>query len=119
MIRLGTLICGYLLTALAAVASPLPSSVSGTARVIDGDTIAIRQERIRIAVIDACEVDQTGMRNSPEWACGRVARRNLSDLTDGKHGQCLLQDLDVAEALLGPAWPSPYLTNCRHDTRSS
>lgn len=33
---------------------------SGRARVIDGDTISIRKQRIRIAAIDACERDQTG-----------------------------------------------------------
>lgn len=32
-----------------------PTTWSGTVRVIDGDTISVRQQRIRIAAIDACE----------------------------------------------------------------
>lgn len=33
---------------------------SGRARVIDGDTISIRNQRIRIAAIGACERDRPG-----------------------------------------------------------
>ncbi|WP_352127860.1 hypothetical protein [Mesorhizobium sp. dw_380] len=33
-----------------------PAIWSGTVRVIDGDTISVRQQRIRIAAIDACEL---------------------------------------------------------------
>lgn len=34
----------------------------GRARVINGDTVSIRNQRIRIAAIDACERDQTGLK---------------------------------------------------------
>ncbi len=45
---------------------------SGRARVIDGDTVSIRNQRIRIAAIDACERDQTGLKTG---SYGAVASR--------------------------------------------
>ncbi|TIS71548.1 MAG: thermonuclease family protein, partial [Mesorhizobium sp.] len=55
-----------MLAAVAAIwcmdAAAEPSAWPGQARVIDGDTISIRQQRIRIAAIDACELDQTGLK---------------------------------------------------------
>ncbi|MCH4544075.1 hypothetical protein ACFQ3K_01185 [Brucella gallinifaecis] len=59
------MIVGYFITAAAAllmnvglaVAKQWPGSVAGTARVIDGDTISIRQQRVWIA---ACEKKQSG-----------------------------------------------------------
>lgn len=56
------------LTAFIANAETVPASISGMARVIDGDTISIRQTRIRIAAIDACEIDQMGERDGREWS---------------------------------------------------
>ncbi len=44
-----------LLTLGLAAAEQWSGSVAGTARVIDGDTISVRQQRVRIAAIDACE----------------------------------------------------------------
>lgn len=49
-----------LLTMELAVADQWSDSVAGSARVIDSDTISIRQQRIRIAAIDACEKKQNG-----------------------------------------------------------
>lgn len=47
---------------------------SGRARVINGDTISIRNKRIRIAAIDACERDQIGLKDGKVWHCGVAAR---------------------------------------------
>lgn len=58
---------------------------SGRARVIDGDTISIRNQRIRIAAIDACERDQTGLKDGKVWRCGVAARSYLGRMIDGKH----------------------------------
>nr|WP_313015319.1 hypothetical protein [Brucella intermedia] len=44
-----------LLTVGLSAAEQWSGSVAGTACVIDGDTISIRQQRVRIAAIDACE----------------------------------------------------------------
>lgn len=74
---------------------------SGQARVIDGDTFSIRQQRIRIAAIDACERDQTGTKNGVEWACGVEARRYLARMIDGRHVTCKIIDKDQYRRLVG------------------
>ncbi|WP_439710840.1 thermonuclease family protein [Brucella anthropi] len=83
-----------LLTVGLAVAEQSPGSVSGTARVIDGDTISIRQHRVRIAAIDACEKEQRGLLNGKTWPCGLVARSYLRKMIDGKHVSCRIVDVD-------------------------
>lgn len=104
-----------LLTVGLAFAEQWLGSVSGTARVIDGDTISIRQQRVRIAAIDACEKEQSGLLSGKTWPCGLVARSYLRKMIDGKHvscrvvdvdrykrpvGQCFLQNKDIGLAML-------------------
>lgn len=89
------------LTALLSTAPAALADYSGRARVIDGDTFSIRQERIRIAAIDACELDQTGTRNGVQWACGIEARRFLARLIDGRHVRCVEVDRDQYGRLVG------------------
>ncbi|MFW7354566.1 MAG: thermonuclease family protein [Brucella sp.] len=91
-----------------AVAEQWPGSVAGTARVIDGDTISIRQQRVRIAAIDACEKEQSGLLNGKTWPCGLVARSYLRKMIDGKHVSCRIVDVDrykrsVGQCFLGDA----------------
>ena len=98
-----------------AVAEQWQGSVAGTARVIDGNTISIRQQRVRIAAIDACDMQQSGLLNRKTWPCGLVARSYLRKMIDGKHvfcrtvdvdrykhtvGQCYLQNNDIGLAML-------------------
>lgn len=80
---------GTALAALLFTASAASADFSGQARVIDGDTFSIRQQRIRIAAIDACERDQAGFKNGAIWRCGIEARRFLASLIDGKHVRCI------------------------------
>jgi endonuclease YncB( thermonuclease family) len=58
---------------LAAAAAPVRADVAGTAKVIDGDTIAINGERIRLHGIDAPETHQTCSAYGQAWACGQMA----------------------------------------------
>ncbi len=74
---------------------------SGRARVIDGDTISIRNQRIRIAAIDACERDQTGLKDGKVWGCGVAARSYLGKMIDGQHVRCDIIDQDQYRRLVG------------------
>lgn len=71
---------------MAVAASPL--AVVGTARVIDGDTIAIGDRRIRLHGIDAPERHQTCERRNNVWGCGKFAQTLLSDLIGGEEVVC-------------------------------
>ncbi len=90
-----------LLWAGMAAAGDLPESRSGRARVIDGDTIAISGERIRIAAIDACESDQTGLREGRFWPCGRIARDQLTAMIGDRPVFCAIIDRDRFGRLVG------------------
>lgn len=98
---IGNRLVGAALAALLFTASSAAADYSGRARVIDGDTFSIRQQRIRIAAIDACERDQTGSKNGVIWNCGIEARRFLARMIDGKHVRCVEVDRDQYKRLVG------------------
>ncbi len=63
-----------------------PPVFSGPAEVVDGDTLKIDGQRIRLFGIDAPEMS--------EWPWGPRARSALEDLTDGRTVTCLQRDTD-------------------------
>lgn len=72
---------------LAASAAAAPE-LRGTARVVDGDTIALGGVNLRLFGIDAPERDQTCEKNGESWACGGFARATLQALVAGRDVQC-------------------------------
>ncbi|WP_245424603.1 MULTISPECIES: thermonuclease family protein [Rhizobiaceae] len=91
----------FLVTLLISHSTVEAADMSGRARVIDGDTISIRQQRIRIAAIDACERDQTGLKDGKVWRCGAAARSYLGKMIDGQHVRCDIIDQDQYRRLVG------------------
>jgi endonuclease YncB( thermonuclease family) len=95
----------------------------GTARVNDGDTITLGQERIRLRGIDAPEYTQTCERNGEDYACGQMARQALVDMIGGRQvscagwqrdrygrflGDCRAGDVDLNSALVAAGWAVAY-----------
>jgi endonuclease YncB( thermonuclease family) len=62
--------------------------LEGRARVVDGDTIHIKEAKIRLKGIDAPEMKQTCSRSGRSYACGETARRALVDLVSGQTVRC-------------------------------
>ena len=98
-------------------------SEQGMARVNDGDTVTLGQERIRLRGIDAPEYTQTCRRNGADYACGRQARQALVDLIGGRQvsctgwqrdrygrllGDCRAGDVDLNSALVAAGWAVAY-----------
>ena len=68
--------------------------VSGMARVIDGDTIDIAGQRIRLHGIDTPEAKQTCQREGVTWLCGTAATKALRNLIGGARVTCIRRDKD-------------------------
>jgi len=64
---------------LCLLATPALADVTGTATVIDGDTIEVRGQRIRLHGIDAPESRQLCRLDGKPWPCGRDAANALAD----------------------------------------
>ncbi len=64
------------------------ADVIGEARIIDGDTIEIGGERIRLHGIDAPEARQACTAGGTEWLCGEASSVALADRTEGRVVTC-------------------------------
>ena len=78
-----------------AACTPSEPELIGRASVIDGDTLEIDGQRIRLWGIDAPEGRQscTNARGAA-WACGRSAARHLDRRLQGTIVACVRQDTD-------------------------
>jgi endonuclease YncB( thermonuclease family) len=74
---------------LAALARPSFAHVTGTATVIDGDTIVVAGERVRLQGIDAPELHQTCTAYGQEWACGPTSAEWLKERLHGRQVECI------------------------------
>lgn len=67
---------------------------SGTATVIDGDTIDIRDQRYRLHAMDAPESAQKCWKGGQEWRCGQQAALALQNLINRRPVRCEQTDRD-------------------------
>lgn len=63
-------------------------TVAGEARVVDGDTLVMGGETIRLFGIDAPELDQSCSLDGNAWACGDQAADQLRSITTGLVVSC-------------------------------
>lgn len=73
---------------------------SGPVRVIDGDSLRVSAENIRLRGIDAPEFDQQCSLDGRSYACGRSARAALSELVQGRRVICEGWEFDRYDRLL-------------------
>lgn len=86
----------YLALALLALAG-MPAAappLSGIGRPIDGDSLMVGQQEVRLFGIDAPEFTQTCTRAGLPWACGSAAAHQLSKLVAGEHVSCVSMGTD-------------------------
>ena len=70
-------------------------TIGGPARVIDGDTIAFGQQRIRFYGIDAPESSQICDVGDRAWRCGAAARDMLAQEIQGQPVTCVVHNTDL------------------------
>lgn len=68
--------------------------IAGEARVIDGDTLDISGQRVRIHGIDAPESAQNCARGGITWLCGQEAAKAMRALLRGSQAKCEVIDKD-------------------------
>jgi endonuclease YncB( thermonuclease family) len=73
---------------------PEASRLAGQAVAIDGDTLAMGTERLRIHGIDAPEMDQACERAGARFACGPAARDAMAAILGGGMLSCTQLDTD-------------------------
>lgn len=86
---------GLLLVSAALAGCERPGDLEGPAQVIDGDTVAIGADHIRLVGIDAPEKGQTCLDGEGRvYACGASAARALADLAGSASLTCRRQGTD-------------------------
>ena len=90
-----------LLFALFAAFDAHGADIAGQANLIDGDTIEIKGQRIRLHGIDAPESAQHCLRSSQNWPCGRKAAFALADYIANRAVRCVRRDIDRYGRVVG------------------
>ena len=70
-------------------------TIIGKVKIIDGDTIHIKNNKIRLHGIDAPEKEQTCRINFQDWYCGKQSTQELKKLINIQDVQCLINDVDI------------------------
>jgi endonuclease YncB( thermonuclease family) len=71
------------------------ADITGSVRVVDGDTFDIGGTRVRLHAIDAPELDQSREdANGAVWECGNWVRRETRALFEGRSATCVQSDTD-------------------------
>lgn len=68
--------------------------LTGTAHAVDGDTLDLRGQRVRLFGVDAPEQDQPCGPRGKVWPCGKRAAQDLAGLIAGKTLRCTARDTD-------------------------
>jgi len=68
--------------------------IKGNAKIIDGDTIHIGKEKIRLHGIDAPEINQICTINNQIWKCGLESKRSLINIILNQVVQCNILETD-------------------------
>ena len=89
----------FILVSLSTVSSG--KTIIGKAKVIDGDTLHINKNKIRLHAIDAPEKNQTCNKNSKVWNCGVESTKFLKELIGDKKIECITKGKDRYNRFIG------------------
>lgn len=76
------------------LAAAVGAQIIGGASAVDGDTLDVSGERVRLAGIDAPEANQPCYRNGHAWPCGHAAEDALATMLAGEQVKCRITTKD-------------------------
>ncbi|MFT3730965.1 MAG: thermonuclease family protein [Hyphomicrobium sp.] len=85
----------------ASAGDPFPPSITGRADPIDGDSLWVGDDEVRLKGIDAPEWKQDCRRDGLSWRCGMAARETLVGLIGSNDVTCAISERDVYGRMLG------------------
>ena len=98
---------------LSLLSSVVTADISGTALIVDGDTIAISGNKIRLSGIDTPERKQTCRKAGVTWKCGYEATETLREWTYTKEVRCIGDENDRYGRLIADCFVDGYNLNAR------
>ena len=98
---------------LFSLTSVVTADISGTALIVDGDTITISGNKIRLSGIDTPEKNQTCRKVSITWRCGYEATETLRRWTYTKEVRCVGDTKDRYGRLIANCFVDGYNLNAR------
>lgn len=101
----------FVLLLLAAPTVANAQSISGTAEVIDGDSLTVGGLAVRLFGIDAPEGKQTCDRDGATWACGEESATQLGMLVADNRIECRGQGIDTYGRMLAVCWADGFELN--------
>ena len=85
--------------------------IEGKAKIIDGDTIHIGKNKIRLHGIDALEINQTCTIKEKTWECGIESYLALKSIILNNKVQCEIIDVDQYKRLIGKCFVNKIYIN--------
>lgn len=79
---------------------PFPGELAGYGRPVDGDSLFVGRDEVRLKGIDAPEGRQSCTRGGASWACGNAARDELTGLIGRDEVICRVVERDMHGRLL-------------------
>ena len=79
----------------------LAKEISGNPIIIDGDTIKINNQKIRLLGIDAFEKKQECIRDKIKYPCGEISISILETIISGQSVNCIIKKKDIYKRWLG------------------
>ena len=95
------------------LSSAVTADISGTALIVDGDTIAISGMKVRLSGIDTPERKQTCRKAGVAWKCGYEATEILREWTHTKEVRCIGDEKDRYGRLIADCFVDGYNVNAR------